>query len=208
MAVIFNDTDTDFQVGIWQILEDQADLESGMAYRSEAVNAERRIQQLASRKMLFLLAPELDSNRIEIAPSGKPIDSLNRVMFSISHTKGYAAAIACNGMQTGIDIELISERASRIAPRFLNSREIKLIEQSRRNIDIYGMHTLCWSIKETVYKWWGRPGIDFAGQIEIKELKEEGDVEVCCMFDSYQRTCGVTVKRFNDLWLTYMKEMH
>lgn len=207
MAVIFNDTDTGFQVGIWQILEDQADLESGMAYRSEAVNAERRIQQLASRKMLFLLAPELDSNRIEIAPSGKPIDRLNRVMFSISHTKGYAAAIACNGMQTGIDIELISERASRIAPRFLNSNEMKLIEQFR-NTGLYGIHTLCWSIKETLYKWWGRPGIDFARQIEIKELKEEGNIEVCCMFDSYQRTCGVTVKRFNDLWLTYMKEMH
>jgi phosphopantetheinyl transferase len=207
MAVIFNDTHRGFQVGVWQILEDQADLESGMAYRSEAGNAERRLQQLASRKMLFLLAPELDLNRIAIAPSGKPIDRLNKVMFSISHTKGYAAAIACDGIHTGIDIELISERASRIAPRFLNASERKLIEQSHDD-GICGIHTLCWSIKETVYKWWGRPRIDFARQIEITELKEQGIIEVSCKFDSIERTCGVTVKRFNNLWLTYMKEMH
>jgi len=207
MAVIFNDTDSGFQVGVWQILEDQADLESGMAYRSEAGNVERRLQQLASRKMLFLLAPELDLNRIAIAPSGKPIDSLNKVMFSISHTKGYAAAIACDGIHTGIDIELISDRASHIAPRFLNASERKLIEQSH-DAGISGIHTLCWSIKETVYKWWGRPGIDFARQIEITELKEQGTIEVSCKFDSIERTCGVTVKRFNNLWLTYMKEMH
>ena len=207
MAVIFNDALSGFQVGVWQILEDQADLESGMAYRSEAGNAERRLQQLASRKMLFLLKPELDLNRIAIAPSGKPIDSLNKVMFSISHTKGYAAAIACDGIHTGIDIELISDRASRIAPRFLHSSERKLIEQSQ-DAGICGIHTLCWSIKETVYKWWGRPGIDFARQIEITELKEQGTIEVSCKFDSIERTCGVTVKRFNNLWLTYMKEMH
>ena len=207
MAVIFNDTHRGFQVGVWQILEDQADLESGMAYRSEAGNAERRLQQLASRKMLFLLAPELDLNRIAIAPSGKPIDSLNKVMFSISHTKGYAAAIACDGIHTGIDIELISDRASHIAPRFLNASERKLIEQSQ-DTGISGIHTLCWSIKETVYKWWGRPGIDFARQIEITELKEQGIIEVSCKFDSIERTCGVTVKRFNNLWLTYMREMH
>jgi len=207
MAVIFNDTHRGFQVGVWQILEDQADLESGMAYRSEAGNVERRLQQLASRKMLFLLAPELDLNRIAIAPSGKPIDRLNKVMFSISHTKGYAAAIACDGIHTGIDIELISDRASHIAPRFLNASERKLIEQSQ-DTGISGIHTLCWSIKETVYKWWGRPGIDFARQIEITELKEQGIIEVSCKFDSIERTCGVTVKRFNNLWLTYMREMH
>ncbi|MFM1964011.1 MAG: hypothetical protein RLZZ172_2856 [Bacteroidota bacterium] len=207
MAVIFNETCNDFQVGVWQILEDQADLESGMAYRSEASNTERRLQQLASRKMLFLLAPELDLNRIAIEPSGKPIDRLNKVMFSMSHTKGYAAAIACDGIHTGIDIELISERASRIAPRFLHSNEINLIDQSQ-DAGIYGVHTLCWSIKETVYKWWGRTGIDFAKQIEIKELKEQGIIEVSCKFDSIERRCGVSVTSFNNLWLTYMREMH
>jgi phosphopantetheinyl transferase len=207
MGVIFNDADNSFQVGVWQILEDQPDLEAGMAYRSEAGNLERRLQQLASRKMLFLLAPELDFNRLTVAPSGKPIDRLHKLKFSISHTKGYAAAIVCEGIEAGIDVELISDRASRIAPRFLHSNELKLIEQSH-DAGINGIHTLCWSIKETVYKWWGKPGIDFARQIEITELKEQGLIEVSCKFDRIQRTCGVTVKRFNNLWLTYMKEMH
>lgn len=207
MGLFFTDSKQGIKVGVWQISEDQAELEMGMTYRSEASNAERRIQQLASRKILFSLAPELDSNRIEIEPSGKPIDRLKTIAFSISHTKGFAAAVVGTARSAGIDIELISERASRVAPRFLSLNEMSLITRTE-NAGIYGIHTLCWSIKETIYKWWGNPGLDFSKQIEIKKFTEQGVVEVVLKQDNKLVDCKVYARRFENLWLTYMVGMH
>ncbi len=207
MPVFFTDSLGSFQVGVWKISEDSTVLESGMIYRSMAINEERRLQQLAARKMLFHFAPELDLSRIETESSGKPIDRLNKLMFSLSHTKGYAAAILGEGAPTGIDLEIISERASRVAPRFLNAKEIEHIEQHFIQ-NIQGVHTLCWSIKETVYKWWGRGGVDFATDINIKNLALDGFAEVECFFGGIQRTQIVKTQQINNIWLTYMTGMH
>jgi phosphopantetheinyl transferase len=207
MPVFFTDRFSGFQIGVWKISEDSNVLETGMKYRSIAINEERRLQQLAARKMLFHFAPELDLSRIEIEPSGKPIDKLNKLMFSLTHTKGYAAAIVGEGVHAGIDLEIISQRASRVAPRFLNSKEIELIEQASSQ-NIQGIHTLCWSIKETVYKWWGRGGIDFASHINIKNLAINGYAEVDCLFNGIERTQFVKTHQLNDFWLTYMTGMH
>ena len=207
MPVFFTDRFSGFQIGIWKISEDSHVLEAGMNYRSFAINEERRLQQLASRKMLFYFAPELDLDRMEIAPSGKPVDKLSKLMFSITHTRGYAAAIVGEEVHAGIDLETISERASRIAKRFLNPDEIELINQPS-NQNIQGIHTLCWCIKETVYKWWGRVGIDFARDINIMSLATNGYAEVQCLFDGTKRTLMVKTHQLNDIWLTYTTGMH
>lgn len=207
MPVFFTDTFLGFQVGVWKISEDEVALESGMNYRSLAFNGERRLQQLAARKMLFHFAPELDLNRIETESSGKPYDKLNKLMFSLSHTRGYAAAMLGVGASAGIDIEIISERASRVAPRFLNEIELKYIQQPSIQ-SIQGIHSLCWSIKETVYKWWGKGGVDFTADINIKNLALDGFAEVECILGGIQRIQIVKTTQINNTWLTFMTGMH
>ena len=82
-----------------------------------------------------------------------------------------AAVVLSNEFPVGIDIEKINPRVLRIKNKFLHADEIQSVsgldEQS-----LISRLTLYWSIKETVYKWWGKGGVDFVKDIKIEDKKE------------------------------------
>ena len=81
---------------------------------------------------------------------------------SISHTKGTIGIGFCKNFQIGLDLERISSKAVRIAPKFLNEKE-------KYWLDIHSeeMMTKAWSAKETLYKIAGRKKIDFKKELHL-----------------------------------------
>jgi 4'-phosphopantetheinyl transferase len=81
---------------------------------------------------------------------------------SISHTKGTIGIAFCKNFQIGLDLEQISSKAVRIAPKFLNEKE-------KEWLDMYSdeMMTKAWSAKETLYKIAGRKKIDFKKELHL-----------------------------------------
>lgn len=78
---------------------------------------------------------------IEHNEDGKPVIADYHV--SISHTVGYVAVALSRDYEVGIDIEYVSERVRRIAPRFL--RHDEMFTET--------IHFLiAWCAKETMYK--------------------------------------------------------
>jgi len=191
-------------VGIWKIEEDESFFEGKINFLPKATNSSKRIQQYASRLILDKLCPGFPLNQILINDSCKPNLLGSTIQFNVSHTIEYAAAIVCNEKQVGIDIEKIDARVSRVMKKFLNADELQAIE-AFSEIEKISMLTLYWSIKETVYKWWGLGAVDFADHIHIQStpLTKKGTIDVIFKKET-KMLLKVSCIEIKGHWLTFL----
>ena len=129
-------------LGIWQMSESptcDAGLldEARHLYRSVARQREYVCVRLLLREMLGC-----HDVVIEHLASGKPVLKGDNRTLSISHTRGYCAALLTNG-RGGVDVEYRSNRVNTIAHRFLRPDEKAESTLTRLAV---------WSAKETMYK--------------------------------------------------------
>ena len=98
--------------------------------------------------------------------------------FSISHSDKIAAAIISKTQPVGIDAEMITDKALRVAHKFLSEEERAFIAKDGKE-----QATLLWSIKETIFKWYGLGNVDFKNDIQIHSLIEgEKENSAVCFF--------------------------
>lgn len=83
---------------------------------------------------------------------------------SISHGSNLVGISVNESHATGLDLELIRDKAQRIHSKFLNSSE-KLHFDSESNWEM----TACWSAKEVLYKLAGRKEIDFKKELLLSK---------------------------------------
>jgi phosphopantetheinyl transferase len=104
---------------------------------------------------------------------GKPHFVHDTRFISLSHCKGYAAAIS-GDVAVGIDVELVSSRVQRIKNRFLSPEELQILG------DTDAMLMLAWSAKEAVYKMYGQKGLIFKTDMCIREVDAvEQQLKLC-----------------------------
>jgi 4'-phosphopantetheinyl transferase len=86
---------------------------------------------------------------------------------SLSHSGEWVAALlAAPGTALGIDVEVVRDKAQRIARKFLNETELAALEHDRLHHtgspdSILEQYSLLWSAKETLYKLASQRGIIF-----------------------------------------------
>jgi phosphopantetheinyl transferase len=156
-----------FKLAVWKIEEQVNFFEDAIAYAPQAVHPGRKLQQLATRFLLKQLYQDFPIGSIVINEAGKPILPAQDLQFNLTHTTELAAAIISDLKAVGIDAEKIDKRVLKIEHKFLNSEERESLI-SLTEIEKISRLTLYWTIKEAVYKWWGRGGIDFANDILIE----------------------------------------
>ena len=79
---------------------------------------------------------------------------------SLSHCRsGACIALGAITQPFGIDIEDVSDKLARVAPKFINAREATFIE--------HDMLLSAWTVKEAVYKAAGTPGLSLRDGIDI-----------------------------------------
>ena len=193
-------------MGLWEITEEYSFFEQASPYRAVATNPGQQLQQLASRMVLKALQPLFPISQIQFNPVGKPFLPEGLPQFSISHTRGFAAAIISPEIPVGIDIEWISPRVLTIAKKFLNPHEHALLAELSEQ-DRIAFLTLFWSIKETVYKCWGHGGVDFAEQIRIQSFSQQDEGTAYVQFGLSAHLHAVHYERKGDLWLSYMQAL-
>lgn len=82
---------------------------------------------------------------------------------SLSHCRsGACIALGAITQQFGIDIEDVSDKLARVAPKFINAREATFIE--------HDMLLSAWTVKEAVYKAAGTPGLSLRDGIDIMSV--------------------------------------
>ncbi|MDO7876585.1 4'-phosphopantetheinyl transferase superfamily protein [Hymenobacter sp. ASUV-10] len=114
------------------------------------------------------LLPSSESNNLIIQndAEGRPwlTGTPQPLEISLSHSGEWAAAIISTSGRAGIDIEIVRDKARRLASMFLSDDEMAaaaaLPEASATQ-----RYSLLWSAKETLYKLAARPGLIFAEQL-------------------------------------------
>ena len=137
-----------------------ASLPFGESDRQEILkikNKRASSESLGARMALMRLCGQRDFGTIEKTETGKPYFSKSDApFFSLSHTKGMAAAALCNNDEglVGVDIELIStdRKLSNIAKRFFSPDELLRYENNETPESFYSI----WTEKEARVKLFGK----------------------------------------------------
>jgi 4'-phosphopantetheinyl transferase len=122
-------------------------------------------------------APELDN--------GKHI--------SISHSNELVAIILSD-KRTGLDIEQISEKSLRIASKFVSARNLIKLNKEKA--------TLIWCLKEAIYKWHQKGGVDFIKDIIIPEFFAKKHGKVTAYFR--RKKLNLNYQKINNQYLVYV----
>lgn len=178
MGVIINEfVEGDCLLGFWEITESfdniyqmvnltKEDKETLFSFKNEG----RQIEWLSVRALLnSLLRREA---YIVYNEEHKPFIDDNSHNISISHSNRLTSVLLSKNRRVGIDIEFMSHRISKIAHKFINSREFITSDKSLEKLHLY----IHWCAKEALYKICDKKNINFKENLTIKpfELEKSG----------------------------------
>ncbi|WP_070727914.1 4'-phosphopantetheinyl transferase family protein [Hymenobacter lapidarius] len=181
-------------LGLWHLTETPTDLWRALpqpeAYRAlvpATADATRQAQWLAGR----VLAHELLRSTGTADEAGVVVhnDATGRPWLagggvhsalSLSHSGVWVAAVLAQGARVGIDVEMIRDKAQRLASKFLNADEWAAAQAAApaAHASAPAHYTLLWSAKETLYKLAGQRGIVFKTQLLLGTFEpgESGEI--------------------------------
>lgn len=165
------------KMGVWHIAETEGFFLQQVSLQREISHPHKRLQHLAGRMLLKELYPDFPLELIRVADTRKPYLEQEPFHFSISHCREYAAVIVSREQRVGVDIEIVEAKVGKLISKFLSPEECSLMPRGQIN----EMATLFWSVKECIFKWDSRGGIDFIRDIRILSFTgdaSEGRVEV------------------------------
>lgn len=191
-----------FKLAVWKIEEQASFFEHAIQYVPQAEHPGRRLQQLATRFLLKQLSQDFPIDEIVKNEAGKPFLPAHDLQFNLTHTTDLAGAILSDSSGVGIDAEKIDKRVLKIEHKFLNHEERESLT-ALTEIEKISRLTLYWTIKETVYKWWGRGGIDFANDILIEPSNLTLE-NTRVRFNQTGEVLSVSSFQLQQHWITYL----
>jgi phosphopantetheinyl transferase len=191
------------RLGIWKIEETEDYFKDNVPLHRNVTHPHKRLQHLAGRFLLRYLFPDFPYELIQIADTRKPFLPDEQYHFSISHCGDYAAAIVSRDKRVGVDIEIPTEKISKIMYKFLSAKEHELFHLIEPDNDRIPFATLLWSAKESVFKWHGSGGVDFRKQIQLKK-QHEGAETFDCLFSKDNTELIIHYRQFEHLVLAWV----
>jgi len=203
MPVIYHkDIDDQTVLGVWKIEEGEEELLSGLQLKQHELdflaslnNSKRLLHWLSTRLLLRKLLNTADYIDCRMDEHGKPYLANSSYSISLSHSYDYAAVMIGKTRSVGVDIEQVKTKIHRIQQKFLSPPELA---QSNVKDNIQGLY-ICWCVKEAVYKWYGKKGLEFRKHIHIQpfEIKDIGELTVIVDLPEGKRM--LTVCYFNTI---------
>jgi 4'-phosphopantetheinyl transferase len=203
MPVIYNkDIDDQTILSVWKIEETEEELFSGLQLKQHELDfvatlkgSKRLLQWLSTRLLLRRMLNTEEYIDCRMDEHGKPYLVNSDYSISISHSYDYASVMIGKNRDVGVDIEKIKTKVQLIQHKFLSVRELDELNVKDNTQGLYA----CWCVKEAVYKWYGKKGLEFRKHIHIQpfELVDEGSLTV--LVDLPDGTKNLTVHYFNTI---------
>lgn len=170
MPIIHTIKQADYEIGIWKISENEAELKELLNYPEIELdvfqsiqNPRRRLEWLVVR----LLLQEISGETLKVLHynnDGKPFLSDGSHHISISHSREYVAVITSEKFTVGIDIEKREPRIHKIAHKFVSDSEWNFLGPDPGEEELY----LIWSAKESLFKIYSKGDMDFRKEMRIE----------------------------------------
>ena len=190
------------KLGVWHIAEEKDFFLQQVPLQRQITHPHKQLQHLAGRYLLKELYPDFPYDLIRIADTRKPFLENEAYHFSISHCGDYAAVIVSSTQRVGVDVELVTEKVAKVKHKFLSDKEqnmIAAIESSSIQLVHDSTLTAAWSIKESLYKWYGDGEVDFKEHLHIDEiiLTENNGIAHCNVLKNDRHKLQVHFLFFN-----------
>ncbi|MEQ8908242.1 MAG: 4'-phosphopantetheinyl transferase superfamily protein [Vicingaceae bacterium] len=176
------------------------DKEFDLAPLEKFKNSKRRIEWMSVRYLLNEIVPAY--NDLYYDEFGKPYFKELDYHLSISHSFHRIAVSIDRKENTAIDLQHITSKIKRIRNRYLNEEEYTLVSQD----DILQL-TLAWSIKEALFKVYGKDDIFLKPNIRLLSLefkKNKGRASGQIHAAEYLRTFELKLDLIDDYVLAYV----
>ncbi|MEO6721976.1 MAG: 4'-phosphopantetheinyl transferase superfamily protein [Ferruginibacter sp.] len=174
------------KLGVWHIAEPEAFFLRQVNLQREITHSHKRLQHLAGRYLLKELYPDFPFELIRIADTRKPFLENEAYHFSISHCGPYAAVILSSNYRVGVDVELTTDKVDKVKHKFLSANEQDIIEEAVQLTGVLRyshLLTAAWSIKESLYKWYGNGEVNFKEHLHIEKLVTDANEGIAyCRF--------------------------
>lgn len=195
------------KIAVWHINESEDFFLAQVPLQKNISHWHKRLQHLAGRLLLKEMYPGFPVNLIQIADTKKPYLEDEPFHFSISHCGDYAAALVSKEYRVGVDVELVNDKILQIQKKFMSEGEKKMFnEQGSMNNVQYA--TLCWSVKESVFKWWGKGSVDFKRGMVLQSVQgNHTEGKLHCLFKN-ETELVVHYLSFNNNFLTWVLTDH
>ena len=208
-------------LGLWQLTETPAELWPLLpqpdAYRAllpATADAARQAQWLAGRVLIHALLPVLVAEPpadlvVRNDATGRPwlAGAAQGLTVSLSHSGAWVAAVLSHGGRVGVDIEIIRDKAQRLAGKFLAADEWAAAQAAPADGPAH--YTLLWSAKETLYKLAAQRGIIFKTQLLLGlfDPRQSGEIPATLVLDGLEtRHCICYSQPAPGYVLTYCHE--
>lgn len=181
-------------LGLWHLTETPAELWPGLPQAAKyrellptTADATRQAQWLAGRALIHALLRVLGPAPpagvlVHNDATGRPwlAGGADGWVVSLSHSGAWVAAVLARGGRAGVDVEIIRDKAQRLAGKFLAAAEgAAAVAVAQATPDAASAHyTLLWSAKETLYKLAARRGIIFRQQLLLDSFRPEQSGEI------------------------------
>ncbi len=200
MPIFFQQQINEFtRLGIWKIEENETFFQSNVPQHRAVTHPHKRLQHLAGRYLLQYLFPGFPYDMVQIADTKRPFLPNEAFHFSISHCGDYAAAIVSTKYRVGVDVEIPADKVAAIKEKFLSPDELQLLPNQQ---DINWL-TICWSAKESVFKWYGNGKVDFKQHIQFNKLQVDTN-SIDCFFTKNNTPLHIQYHQFEKLVLSWV----
>ena len=179
-----------YKIGIWEMNESLSDLISLLPDIQVPNYSNKRKKEFITTRLILNKIHKYQ--KIKYNKFGAP-ELNDKKYISISHSNKLCTVIVSN-LKVGIDIEKICDRILNISSKFIDLKERKTIDSSKA--------TLFWCIKEAIYKWYQKGGVDFVKDIQIPKLKLSEKGIVSAIFKKTELI--LNYEKIDDHYLVYI----
>ncbi len=166
---------------LWEITESVEELRALVANTAnvqlpdgDITNEAKQAEWMAGRLLLASLVNEMGDDYLGIYKDqyGKPYLNQLKHQISLSHSLPLVAAIVHQDRAVGIDVEQPKEKLRRIAYKFLTEQEQKACGDDLERLCIH------WSVKEALYKLYGRKKLIFKENLLVNYQVDGEDIQL------------------------------
>lgn len=149
-------------IGIWKNQESLEDLlfelkpEGELLKQFNQISLEKRKKEFCITHLLIqeLTGEQKVTNKDEY---GKPGFINSKSKISISHADVYSAVFISEHLECGVDVEVTSARILKLGKKFVSEYENLYVTKGKECL----YYTIIWCVKEAIYKWYAKKGLDF-----------------------------------------------